>query len=81
MKEEINRCFASALGYNVLTIGEMQALKMLVALQCLTEVGPRRPALGYVCQCVESIVRPMAAIGIGFTAHAMLASAPSSCSS
>ena len=41
MKEEIDRHFAKALVYNMLTIGEMQALKMLVALQCLTEAGPR----------------------------------------
>ena len=41
MKEEISQCFARALRYNVLAIGEMQALKMLIALQCLTEVGPR----------------------------------------
>ena len=38
MKEEIDRHFAGALGYSMLTIGEMQALKMLVALLCLAEV-------------------------------------------
>ena len=54
MKEEIDQCFASALGYNMLTIGEMQALKMLVALQCLAKVGPRRSALGY-CVSVLSL--------------------------
>ena len=74
MKEEIDRCFASALGYSMLMIGEMQALKMLVALQCLAKVGLRRPPPGYVFQCIKSIVHPMAAIGISFTAHAMLAS-------
>ena len=65
----------------MLTIGEMQALKMLIALQCLTEVGPRRPAPGYMCQCVELIMHAMMAIGIGFTAHAVLASALLGCSS
>ena len=81
MKEEINQCFASALEYSVLTIGEMQALKILVALQCLTKVGPRRPAPGYVCQCIKSVIHPMVAIGIGFTTHIMLVSALSSHSS
>ena len=64
----------------MLTVGEMQALKMLIALQCLAEAGPR-PALGYVCQCVKSIVHPMVAIGISFTTHAVLTSAPLICSS
>ena len=41
MKEEIDQCFTRALGYNVLAVSEMQALKMLVTLQCLAEVGPR----------------------------------------
>ena len=77
MKEEINWCFARALRYNILMIGEMQALKMLITLQCLTEAGPQRPAPGYVCQCIESIIRPMVAMGIGFTAHTVMASIPS----
>ena len=74
MKDEINRCFTCALGYNMLSIGEMQALKMLIALQCLAEVGPRRPALAYVCKCIKLIMHPMMAMGIAFTTHAVLAS-------
>ena len=40
MKEEIDQYFTRTLGYNVMMIGEMQALKMLVAFQCLTKAGP-----------------------------------------
>ena len=79
--KEIDWGFARALRYNVMTIGEMQALKMLVTLQCLTKAGPQQPAPGYVCQCIESIVCPMVAMGIGFTAHAMMVSALSGHSS
>ena len=53
----------------MLSIGEMQTLKMLTALQCLTEADPRRPAPGYVCQCMESIMCPMMAIGMGPVEH------------
>ena len=62
-------------------VGKMQALKMLIALQCLAEAGPQKPVSGYVSQCVESLVCPLTAMGIGFTAHAVLASAPSGHSS
>ena len=54
---------------------------MLIALQCLTEAGPQKPISGYVSQCVESLVRPLMAMGIGFTAHAVMVSAPSGHSS
>ena len=67
----------------MLAMGEMQALKMLIALQYLAEAGPWKPAFGYVSQCVESLVCPLVAMGIGFTAHAVMASIPlgrSSCS-
>ena len=74
MKEAVDLHFALVLGYNVVSIGEMQALKTLIMLQCLAEAPPRRPAQGYVCQCVESIMHPMMAIGIVFSAHAILAS-------
>ena len=46
MKEEIDQRFDCVLGYSMLSIGDMQVLKMLTALQCLTEVGNRRPAPG-----------------------------------
>ena len=62
-------------------MGEMQVLKMLIVFQCLAEAGPRKPISGYVSQCVESLVRPLMAMGIGFTAHAIMASTPSGHSS
>ena len=77
MKETVDLRFALVLGYNVMSIGEMQALKALITLQCLAEAGPRRPALGYICQCIESIMCPMMAIGIALSAHAVLASVAS----
>ena len=40
MKKEIDWHFTRALRYNMLAIGEMQALKMLIMLQCLAKVGP-----------------------------------------
>ena len=59
-------------------MGEMQALKALITLQCITEAGPRRPAPRYVCQCIKSIMHPISAIGIAFSVHSVLASAASS---
>ena len=74
MKETVDLCFALMLGYNVMSICVMLALKALIRLQCLAEAGPRRPALEYVCHCVESIMHSMIAIGITFSARAVLAS-------
>ena len=65
----------------MLAMGKMQALKMLITLQCLAEAGPWKPISGYVSQCVESLVCPLMAMGIGFTAHAVMVSAPSGHSS
>ena len=59
-------------------MGEMQALKALITLQCIAEAGPRKPTRGYICQCVESIMHPLSAIGIAFSADSVLASAASS---
>ena len=56
-----------------MSMGEMQALKVLITLQCIAEVGPRKPAPGYVCQCMESIMHPLSVIGITFSAHYILA--------
>ena len=75
MREQVDQCFACALGYNMMCIGEMQVLQMLIALQCLAKVGPRRPAPGYVCQCIKLIMRLMMAMGITFTTHAVFTSA------
>ena len=65
----------------MLAMGEMQVSKMLIALQCLAEAGPQKPVSGYVSQCVESLVCPLMAMGIGFTAHAVMACTPSGHSS
>ena len=61
-----------------MSMGEMQALKVLITLQCITEAGPRKSTPGYICQCVESIMHPLSAIGIAFSAYSILASAASS---
>ena len=63
-------------GGNVM--GEMQALKVLISLQCITEAGPRKSTPGYICHCVESIMCPLSAIGITLSAHSVLTSAASS---
>ena len=81
MEEEIDLRLHRALRCNVMAMGEMQALKVLIALQCLAEAGPRKPASGYVSQCIKSLVCPLMAMGIGFMAHAMMASVPSGRSS
>ena len=80
MREEVNQCFPCALSYNMMSIGKMQPLKMLIALQCPAGMGAR-PAPGYICQCVELITHLMMAMGIVFTAHTVLVSAPSTHSS
>ena len=54
-------------------MGEMQALKALITLQCIAEAGPRRPTSGYVCQCIESIMHPISVIGITFSVDSVLA--------
>ena len=56
----------------------MQALKVLITLQSITEASPRKPTPGYVCQCVESIMHPLSVIGRAFSAHSILALAASS---
>ena len=56
-----------------LSLAEMRALRVLVTLQYITEAGPRRPALGYICQSVELIMHSLSAIGITFLVHAVLA--------
>ena len=55
-----------------LSLGELQALKVLTTLQCLAEMGPQKPALGYTCQCVELIMRHLTVLDIAFTPQAVL---------
>ena len=45
-------------------MGEMQALKVLITLQCITEVGPRKPTSGDICQCMESIMHPLSVLSV-----------------
>ena len=59
-------------------MGEMQALKVLITLQCIAEVGPWKPTPGYICKCMESIMHPLSVISITFSAHSVPALAASS---
>ena len=78
MRDRIDSCLVLTLAKVEMLMGEMQALKVLITFQCIAEVGPRKPAPGYVCQCVESIMHPLSVIGIIFSAHSVLALAASS---
>ena len=78
MRDRVDSSLSLTLVKVEMLMGEMQALKALITLQCITEEGPRRLAPRYVCQCVESIMHPLSAIGIAFSAHSVLASAASS---
>ena len=55
-----------------LSLGELQALKVLTTLQCFAEMGPQKPAPGYTCQCVKSIMRHLMVLDIPFTPQAVL---------
>ena len=81
MRDRVDSCLAPTLVKVEMLMGEMQALKALIILQCIAEAGPQKPNPGYVCQCVESIMHPLSAIGIAFSAHSVLASAALSRSS
>ena len=78
MRDRVNSHLAPTLVKVEMSMGKMQALKALITLQCITEVGPRRPTPGYVFQCVESIMRLLSVIGITFSVHSVLPSAASS---
>ena len=77
MRDRVDSHLAPTIAKVEMSMGEMQALKVLITLQCITEAGPRRPAPGYICQCVESIMHPLSAIGIAFSANSVLALAAS----
>ena len=74
MTERVNSHLVPTLVKVEMSMGEMQALKALITLQCIAEVGPQKPAPGYVCQCMESIMHPLSVICITFSAHSILAS-------
>ena len=78
MRDRVNSHLTLTLAKVEMLMGEMQALKALITLQCIAEVGPWKPTPGYVYQCVESIMHPLSAIGITFSAHSVLALAASS---
>ena len=78
MRDRVDSCLALTLAKVEMSMGEMQALKVLITLQCITEAGNRKPAPGYICQCVESIMHPLSVISIAFSAHSVLALAASS---
>ena len=59
MRDRVNSHLVPTLAKVEMLMGEMQALKALISLQCIAEAGPRRPTPGYVCQCIESIMHPI----------------------
>ena len=75
MRDRVDSHLTLTLAKVEMLMGEMQALKVLITLQCIAEVGPWKPAPGYICQCVESIMHPLSVIDIAFSAHSILASA------
>ena len=55
-----------------MTLGEMQALKVLTTLQYLVEVDPKGPQAGQVTQSVQLIMWPLQQADILFMSHAVL---------
>ena len=55
-----------------MTLGEMQALRILTTLQYLAEVVPKSPPVGQIVQSVQSIMWPLQQADISFMAHAVL---------
>ena len=78
MRDRVDSHLVLTLAKAEMSMGEMQALKALITLQCIAKVGPWKPAPGYVCQCMEFIMHPLSVIGITFSAHSILALAASS---
>ena len=75
MKAVVNTHLTPMLAKVEMSLGEMQALRVLVTLQCLAEADPRRHTPGYTCQSIELIMHPLLAMGIAFSVHAILATA------
>ena len=78
MRDRVNSFLVPTLAKAEMSMGEMQALKVFITIQCITEAGPRKPTPGYICQCMESIMHPLSVIVIAFSAHSILALAASS---
>ena len=72
--DTVNLHLAPILAKIDLSLGELQALKVLTMLQCLAELGPRKPAQGTISHCVESIMRQLMVLDITFSSQAVLGS-------
>ena len=55
-----------------MTLGEMQAQRVLTTLQYLVEVGPKSPPAGQITQSVQSIMQPQQQVDTLFMPHAVL---------
>ena len=49
MRDRVNSHLTLTLAKVEMSMAEMQALKVLITLQCIAEVGLRKPTPGYVC--------------------------------
>ena len=78
MKDRVDSHLMLTVAKVEMLMGEMHDLKVLITLQCIAETGPQKPTPGYICQCMESIIHPLSAIGIAFSAHSILVWAASS---
>ena len=72
--DTVDLCLAPTLAKMDLSLGELQALKVLTTLQCLAELGPQKPAQGTISHCVESIMRQLMVLDITFSSKAVLGS-------
>ena len=48
MRDRVDSCLEPTLAKVEMSMGEMQALKVLITLQCIAEAGPRKPAPVYI---------------------------------
>ena len=72
VSDTVDLHLATTLAKLNLSLGELQALKVLTTLQFFNEMGPQKPALGYTCQCVKLIRRHLTVLDITFTPQAVL---------
>ena len=64
--DTVNLCLAPTLAKMDLSLGELQALKVLTTLQCLAELGPQKPVQGTISHCVKLIMRQLMVLDIYF---------------
>ena len=72
ISDTVDLCLAPTLAKLDLSLGELQALKVLTTLQCLAEMDQQKLAPGYTCQCVELIMRHLTVLDIAFTPQSCL---------